>query len=33
MSIALLVAGGLGYLSRRRQASADGDDPDDPLAL
>ena len=32
MSIALLVAGGLGYLSRRRHATADGDDPDD-LAL
>jgi hypothetical protein len=29
MSLALLAAGGLGYLSRRR-AAADADDPDDP---
>ena len=35
MSLALLAAGGLGYLSRRRQAadgSADENDPLDPLA-
>jgi hypothetical protein len=32
MSIALLAAGGLGYLSRRRQA-AHADDPDDPDTL
>ena len=35
MSLALLAAGGLGYLSRRRQAadgSADENDPFDPLA-
>jgi hypothetical protein len=36
MSIALLAAGGLGYLSRRRNAGDGPDDldgPDDPLAL
>jgi hypothetical protein len=35
MSIALLVAGGLGYVSRRRNATGDGDGPDAPddLAL
>ena len=32
MSIALLAAGGLGYLSRRR-AGAHADDPDDPETL
>jgi hypothetical protein len=32
MSIALLAAGGLGYLSRRR-AAAHADDPDDPGTL
>lgn len=33
MSLALLAAGGLGYLSRRRQAAlGDGDEPLDPLA-
>ena len=30
MSIALLAAGGLGYLSRRRQAAGDASSPDDP---
>jgi len=30
MSIALLAAGGLGYLSRRRQAALAGDGPDGP---
>jgi hypothetical protein len=29
MSLALLAAGGLGYLSRRRTATADADGPDD----
>ena len=30
MSLALLAAGGLGYLSRRRAAAADAGSPDDP---
>ena len=30
MSIALLAAGGLGYLSRRRAAASDASSPDDP---
>jgi hypothetical protein len=30
MSLALLAAGALGYISRRRQGAHPGDDPDDP---
>jgi hypothetical protein len=37
MSVALLAAGGIGYLSRRRSAALNGDEPqgsdDDPFAL
>jgi hypothetical protein len=32
MSVALLAAGGIGYVSRRRQTVDGFDSPDDPLA-